>query len=497
MALIDVIVSDIVSETCSVKTLYLARADGTPIGKYTPGAHIDVVGPTAITRQYSLCSTPDSEETFAVAVKREENSRGGSVALHELRPGDRLQISEPRNLLHIAENARHHVLIAAGIGITPMLSMARYMDVHDIGFELHYFARSVEEAPFLPMLQEKCPEKLHAYLGIRRDLQESVLDAALSTARNDTHVYTCGPAGFMDKVLALAENYVPLDNVHFENFHAVERGEADGPEVAFDVDSQFRLLSSTAATVRYENLVGDRYLELLEGPGGVDELPGGGTIPVEQTTPALDLDLLLGGFKPLLRGLDPKQVNDLSAALLHVLQGQGGTLVSLLGSTGSFTNTLADRDQLIGDVIGNLNTMLGTIDDQGREFETTIDSLQQLISGLAEDRDPIGDAIPRLDAATGDLAGLLQATRPDIQSMIAEAGRTATQLDLGKDNIDTVLTRLPGDYKKLIRVGSYGSFFQFYLCSNTFKISGPDGRTLLVPTAKQDTGRCASINGEN
>ncbi|MCC8926997.1 PDR/VanB family oxidoreductase [Rhodococcus sp. I2R] len=236
MALIDVIVSDIVSETCSVKTLYLARADGTPIGKYTPGAHIDVVGPTAITRQYSLCSTPDSEETFAVAVKREENSRGGSVALHELRPGDRLQISEPRNLLHIAENARHHVLIAAGIGITPMLSMARYMDVHDIGFELHYFARSVEEAPFLPMLQEKCPEKLHAYLGIRRDLQESVLDAALSTARNDTHVYTCGPAGFMDKVLALAENYVPLDNVHFENFHAVERGEADGPEVAFDVE---------------------------------------------------------------------------------------------------------------------------------------------------------------------------------------------------------------------------------------------------------------------
>ena len=277
----------------------------------------------------------------------------------------------------------------------------------------------------------------------------------------------------------------------------VDVGDGLDAEVAFDVDSQFRLLSSTAATVRYENLVGDRYLELLEGPGGVDELPGGGTIPVEQTTPALDLDLLLGGFKPLLRGLDPKQVNDLSAALLHVLQGQGGTLVSLLGSTGSFTNTLADRDQLIGDVIGNLNTMLGTIDDQGREFETTIDSLQQLISGLAEDRDPIGDAIPRLDAATGDLAGLLQATRPDIQSMIAEAGRTATQLDLGKDNIDTVLTRLPGDYKKLIRVGSYGSFFQFYLCSNTFKISGPDGRTLLVPTAKQDTGRCASINGEN
>ncbi|SNT50475.1 MCE family protein [Rhodococcoides kyotonense] len=274
-------------------------------------------------------------------------------------------------------------------------------------------------------------------------------------------------------------------------------GDGNLADVDFDVDAKYPLLTSTAATVRYENLVGDRYLELMEGAGGNDELDGGGTIPVEQTSPALDLDLLLGGFKPLLRGLDPQQINDLSAALLHVLQGQGGTLVSLLGSTSSFTNTLADRDQLIGDVITNLNTTLGTIDRQGEQFGTTIDSLQQLVSGLAQDKDPIGDAIPRIDGAAGGLAGLLQATRPDIQSMIAQANRTATQLDLGKDNIDAVLTRLPSDYKKLIRVGSYGSFFQFYLCSNTFKLSGPDGTTLLVPTAKQDTGRCANINGEN
>ncbi|WP_072803704.1 MCE family protein [Rhodococcoides yunnanense] len=286
---------------------------------------------------------------------------------------------------------------------------------------------------------------------------------------------------------------VRIAGVPVGSVHGVAVGDGNLAEIDFDVDSKYRLLTSTTATVRYENLVGDRYLELLEGAGGTEELAGGGTIGVEQTSPALDLDLLLGGFKPLLRGLDPQQINDLSAALLHVLQGQGGTLVSLLGSTSSFTNTLADRDQLIGDVITNLNTTLGTIDRQGQQFETTIDSLQQLISGLAQDRNPIGDAIPRIDGATGDLAALLQATRPDIQAMIAQADRTATQLDLGKDNIDAVLTRLPSDYKKLIRVGSYGSFFQFYLCSNTFKLSGPDGRTLLVPTAKQDTGRCASI----
>ncbi|MDJ0395321.1 MCE family protein [Rhodococcus sp. G-MC3] len=288
---------------------------------------------------------------------------------------------------------------------------------------------------------------------------------------------------------------VRIAGVPVGSVKGVEIADGNLAEVDFDVDAKYRLLTSSVATVRYENLVGDRYLELLEGPGGTDQLDGGATIPVEQTSPALDLDLLLGGFKPLLRGLDPEQVNDLTGALLQVLQGQGGTLVSLLGNTSSFTNALADRDQLIGDVITNLNTTLGTIDSQGQQFETTIDSLAQLISGLAQDKDPIGDAIPRIDSATGDLAGLLAATRPDIQSMIAQANRTATQLDLGKDNIDTVLTRLPADYKKLIRVGSYGSFFQFYLCSNTFKISGPEGSpTLLVPTAKQDTGRCANIN---
>lgn len=265
-------------------------------------------------------------------------------------------------------------------------------------------------------------------------------------------------------------------------------------EVDFNVDDQYALFKSTRATVRYENLVGDRYLELLEGAGSMEQLGDGGMIPLEQTSPALDLDLLLGGFKPLLRGLDPKQVNDLSGALLQVFQGQGGTLVSLLGSTSSFTSTLADRDQLIGDVITNLNTTLGTINDKGDQFSTTIDQLQQLVSGLAKDKDPIGNAIPQIATATGDLAELLQGARPDLQSTITETGRVATQLDLGQDDINWVLGALPGAYKKLIRVGAYGGFFQFYTCSVKFKFDGPDGKDLMValPTSPaQTTGRCA------
>ncbi|MFD4367320.1 MCE family protein [Rhodococcus sp. NPDC058521] len=276
---------------------------------------------------------------------------------------------------------------------------------------------------------------------------------------------------------------------------AVESVDIDDDNLAsveFTADTKYSLFDGTKATVRYENLVGDRYMELLEGAGSTEQLADGGSIPVENTSPALDLDLLLGGFKPLLRSLNPAQVNKLSEALVQVFQGQGGTLVSLLGSTSSFTNTLADRDQLIGDVINNLNEVLGTINDRGDQFKSTLDQLQQLVSGLAQDKDPIGEAIPKMATATGDLAQLLEGVRPPLQSTIAEANRTATQLNAGEDEINWVLERLPASYRKLIRLGTYGSFFQMYVCSANFKFGAPNGQDMVVKMpGAQDTGRCA------
>ena len=222
MSMNEVIVTDIVHETPTIISIYLAKPDGTPIGHYVPGAHIDVEGPTAVTRQYSLCGRPDGDNAYVVAVKREPSSRGGSEALHQLKVGDRLKISEPRNLIGIAEDARHHILIAGGIGITPMHSMARYMDVRNISFELHYFASSEEEAAFLPILREKCPEKLHAHLGISRDQQTEVLKELVSNAPEGSHAYLCGPDGFMDKVTEILSTGFSGDEIHSENFHAAE-----------------------------------------------------------------------------------------------------------------------------------------------------------------------------------------------------------------------------------------------------------------------------------
>ncbi len=262
--------------------------------------------------------------------------------------------------------------------------------------------------------------------------------------------------------------------------------------VDFSVDNQYPLYDSTRATIRYENLVGDRYMELMDGPGDAKRLSDNATLGVDHTTPALDLDLLLGGFKPLLRGLDPKQVNDLTNALLQVFQGQGGTLVALLNSSGSFTKTLADRDALIGSVINNLNTALATIDSRNKDFDTTLTELQRLISGLAADRDPIGGALPRLAGATGDLDSLLSEARPDLKNDFDQLGRLSGNLDDRTDDVQWVLDRLPDTYKQLVRLGSYGSFLNMYVCGTNFLIDGPNGKPMHVNLpGLQTTGRCA------
>lgn len=235
MSLIDVRVAEIIDETEHVKSLRLERVDGQPLGVYEAGAHVDVVGPTAITRQYSLCSKPEDPNSYVVAVKREANSRGGSQALHELLVGDVIQISRPRNLLQIVPGAKHHVLMAAGIGITPMLSIARYLDLHGQDFDLHYFARSTEDAAFLGLLQEKCPQKLHTHLGVPLDEHGGLLREAVTGMPEGAHLYMCGPAPFMDAVTESALEHISQDRIHQESFRPAEQA-STGEDTAFDVE---------------------------------------------------------------------------------------------------------------------------------------------------------------------------------------------------------------------------------------------------------------------
>ncbi|GAA4544323.1 virulence factor Mce family protein [Mycobacterium paraffinicum] len=267
-------------------------------------------------------------------------------------------------------------------------------------------------------------------------------------------------------------------------------------DVTFGLDKRYTLYSSTRAVIRYENLVGDRYLEITSGPGELRKLPPGATINSQHTQPALDLDALLGGLRPVLKGLDADKVNTISSAVIELLQGQGGALSNVLADTSAFSSALGQRDQLIGDVINNLNTVLKTLDQRNTQFSTSVDQLQQLISGLAKNKDDIAGAIPPLASTTTDLTELLQNSRRPLQGILENTRPLATEIDNRKAEVDNDIEQLGEDYLRLAALGSYGSFFNIYFCSVTIKINGPAGGDILIPfggPVDPSKGRCAFV----
>ena len=265
-------------------------------------------------------------------------------------------------------------------------------------------------------------------------------------------------------------------------------------DVTFDVNKRYQLYTSSRALIRYENLVGDRFLEIASGPGELRKLPPGATIAESNTEPALDLDALLGGLRPVVKGLDGNKVNAITSAMIELLQGQGGALDQLLSNTNSFTNDLAARDQLIGDVIKNLNVVLATVDEKGAQFNTSIDQLQQLISGLAKGADPIAGAIPPLASAENDLTDMLTKSRRPVQGVIENLRPFAQALDDRKADVNHVIEPLAENYLRLNALGAYGSFFNIFYCSIRMKINGPAGSDVLIPFGgppDPSKGRCA------
>ncbi|MGB8389910.1 MCE family protein [Mycobacterium sp.] len=261
--------------------------------------------------------------------------------------------------------------------------------------------------------------------------------------------------------------------------------------VTFDADRPVVLTTGTRLAVRYLNLVGDRYLELIDGPGSTRRLPAHAQIPRDRTEPALDLDLLLGGLKPVIHGLNPQDVNALTASLLQIMQGQSGTLQSLLSKTSSFTNGLANNSEVIKQLIDNLNTVIATLDKNGDKFSGAVDRLERLVNGLSADRDPIGAAIDALDKGTASVADLLAKARPPLATTVDQLNRLAPILDQDKDHLDAALQRAPDNYRKLARFGAYGSFVNYYICELSIRVTDLQGRTVVAPWFKQKGGRCA------
>ncbi|ANN18381.1 ABC transporter substrate-binding protein [Amycolatopsis orientalis] len=265
----------------------------------------------------------------------------------------------------------------------------------------------------------------------------------------------------------------------------VERRLAD---VRFSIEDRRRLTAGASITIRYRNLVGQRYLSIDPGPDGPPVLDRGALIPPERTHPALDLTALFNGFKPLFQALSPNDVNQLSFEIVQVLQGEGSTIDSLLEHTASLTNTLAGKDEVIGQVVGNLNTVLDTLNSQGDQFDKLVDVTARLVSGLAADAKPIGQAIGGLGELTTATAGLLQDGRAPLKAGIVTLGDLSKNLADNTPVFEQFLANLP---KKLDRMGamvSYGSWFNFYLCSvKSDARPAPGGPPVGIPLTQ---GRC-------
>jgi phospholipid/cholesterol/gamma-HCH transport system substrate-binding protein len=248
--------------------------------------------------------------------------------------------------------------------------------------------------------------------------------------------------------------------------------------VTFRIQADVPLTTASRAEIRFLNLVGDRYLALEEGgERSAEALEPGGTLPIEQTKPALDLTTLFNGFQPLFQALDPQQVNDLSMNLVQVLQGEGGTVQGLLQKTASLTNTLADRDELIGQVVDNLTQTLTTVDSRHRQLSDLVIGLKNWMTDLARDRSTIGSSLKNISDLTVVVADLLREGRPLIKSDVAKLRRLASLLNRKESRAQVIemLDRLPESMTDQTRTGTYGSWYSYYLCGVNARITLPSG----------------------
>ncbi|MEH0827062.1 MULTISPECIES: MCE family protein [unclassified Micromonospora] len=263
-------------------------------------------------------------------------------------------------------------------------------------------------------------------------------------------------------------------------------------EVSFTVTPDVPVATSVRAKIRYRNLVGQRYVALSEGPGEGRPLRADGLIPLGQTTPALDLTVLFNGFRPLFTALSPEDVNKLAYEIIQVLQGEGGTVTSLLQRTASLTHTLADRDAVIGRVITNLNSVLGTLAERDRDLDRSIAQLQEFVSGLSGDRKAIGESLVSIGELTTATSSLIEQARPPLAADVRALDQLAGNLNRNAAVIDGTLGRLPERYEALTRVASYGSWFNFYLCDFDGNVAVAGRAPLDLPAFSASAARCST-----
>lgn len=275
-------------------------------------------------------------------------------------------------------------------------------------------------------------------------------------------------AEFSDVAGLVEGDEVRIAGVRVGQVTGIGLGEGTDQPVAMvdlEVSGDVPLPARVEATIRYRNLVGQRYIALTDSDGSAGEtLDEGATIPLAQTAPALDLTILFGGFRPLLQALSPADMNRLSYEIIQVFQGEAGTVESLLGHVGSLSSSLADRDAVIGSLIDNLTTVMGTVAARDEQLSSLVVSLQQFVTGLAQDRDAIFDSLQTIDTLAVATTDLLEQARPPLAADVRALGDLAGNLADTGDIVEDFLQLAPTKIDLITRTAVNGSWFNFYLC---------------------------------
>lgn len=271
-------------------------------------------------------------------------------------------------------------------------------------------------------------------------------------------------AVFSDATGVVKGDDIRIAGVKVGNVKEVKVVDRERAQVTFSVAKSSTVTQSSTARIRYRNLVGQRYIALTQGVGELDPLAENATIPMDRTEPALDLTVLFNGFKPLFAALSPADINKLSAEVITVFQGEGGNLTALLESTASLTNTLADRDEVIGQVIDNLNSVLATLAGRDRELNRLITDFQTLMAGLVKDREAILGSLDSVSVLSEETSDLVVGIRPSLVRDVKGLRNVAGNLNKGRAELDRAMQVLPIKLTKIGRTAVNGSFFNFYLC---------------------------------
>ncbi len=218
-------------EALDIVTLELVATDGRALPAFSAGSHVDLMLPQGLTRQYSLCNDPTETHRYLIGVLRDPASRGGSLAVHDsLKEGDVLQISAPKNHFGLAHEAKKHLLLAGGIGVTPILCMAERLAMTGADFEMHYATRAAERTAFRGRIAASTfASRVHFHHDNGEAAQKLDLQALLGRPQVGTHLYVCGPKGYMDAVLGTARAAGwPEAQLHYEFFGAeVAKSDSD------------------------------------------------------------------------------------------------------------------------------------------------------------------------------------------------------------------------------------------------------------------------------